>query len=143
MFVHVSTIIEDTDKRILFVREAKQASRNRWNLPGGHLEEREHPSVAAVREVREETQLEATLGDLIGVYNGISRDLHSIRFVYVASSYQGEPVAGDEILQVQWMTVEEILAKTDEELVGPVFLRQILRDWQQGDRYPLRTIVEI
>jgi 8-oxo-dGTP diphosphatase len=143
MFVHVSTIIEDSDGRILFVREAKQSSRNRWNLPGGHMEDREHPSAAAVREVLEETLLDVTLGDLIGVYNGVSRDMHSIRFVYGASSYRGEPVAGDEILEVQWMTVEEILAKADDELVGPVFLRRILSDWQIGRRYPLAAVSEL
>jgi 8-oxo-dGTP diphosphatase len=143
MFVHVSTIIEDSDGRILFVREAKESSRNRWNLPGGHLEDREHPSAAAIREVREETLLDVSLGELLGVYNGVSRDLHSIRFVFTASSFQGVPAPGDEILEVQWMPIEEILAKTDEELVGPVFLRTILRDWQVGKRYPLSAVSEL
>jgi 8-oxo-dGTP diphosphatase len=143
MFVHVSTIIENSHGRILFVREAKQSSRNRWNLPGGHLEDREHPSAAAIREVREETLLDVSLGELLGVYNGISRDLHSIRFVFTASSFQGEPRAGDEILEVQWMPIEEILAKADEELVGPVFLRTILRDWQVGKGYPLSAVSEL
>ena len=143
IFIHVSTIVTDDAKRILFVREAKAASRDRWNLPGGHLEVGEHPKAAAVREVLEETLLDVTLGSLVGVYNGVSRTMHSVRFVFEASSFMGSPGAGDEILEVQWMFPEEILAMRDDELVGPKFLREILSDWQEGKGYSLDVVREV
>ena len=50
-----------------------------------------------MREAREETGLEVTLGGLLGVYSDPARDPrgHTVAIVYVATA-RGEPVAGDD-----------------------------------------------
>ena len=143
ILLHVSTIIADSEDKILFVREEKAIHRGLWNLPGGHVEFGEHPSAAAVREVREETQLSVTLKALTGIYSGIDPGLQSVRFVFEALSIEGIPKAGDEIMQIAWMTAEEILLKSEAELVGPRFLRRIIRDWRSGQLYPLAVLNEM
>ena len=143
ILIHVSTIIADAERRILFVREAKPVHCGLWNLPGGHVEIGEHPTGAAVREVLEETLLEVSLGSLVGVYSGISPSIQSIRFVFEAASYVGLPRAGDEILEVKWMSSEEVLEMSDSELVGSKILRVILSDWQAGLSYPLAALSEL
>ncbi len=143
ILIHVSTIIADEQGRVLFVREAKQVNRGKWNFPGGHVEIGEHLTAAAIREVLEETTLEVTLARIVGINSGVDPAIHSIRFTFAAASYQGTASAGDDILEVQWVAPEEMVAKPDSELVGPVFLRAILRDWMAGKGYPLETISEV
>jgi 8-oxo-dGTP diphosphatase len=126
MLVHVSTIIRNSENKILFVREAKEIHRGKWNLPGGRLEENEHVRSAAIREVKEETILDVVLTDSVLVIDGISPKIHSLRFVFFAESYSGTAEAGDEILELRWMSHEELLALPDDELVGAPFLRAII-----------------
>ncbi|KPI15524.1 NUDIX hydrolase [Actinobacteria bacterium OV450] len=57
-----AVIVRDEQGRVLIVNPVYK---ERWNLPGGHLEEGELPSAAARREVREEIGLDLEIGDLL------------------------------------------------------------------------------
>lgn len=63
--VGCSAIVTDEHGRVLL---SHRTDHDLWNLPGGGLEPDEAPWEAAVREVREETTLEAVVERLSGVY---------------------------------------------------------------------------
>ena len=80
------------DERILLTRLARRISADeQWHLPGGGLDHGEDPRDALVREIREETGLDAEVGDTARVYSahlpsmwrqGRRWDYHALRIVY-------------------------------------------------------------
>lgn len=91
-----------------------------WTLPGGGIEPGEHPTDAVIREVKEETGLDATVGKLLAVDSRImTREdvpegqdprLHTIRIIYRATVTDGDLVnevdgSSDE---ARWVPISEI-----------------------------------
>lgn len=82
------------DEQILLTRLASRISADeKWHLPGGGVDHGENPRDALVREIREETGLEAEVGDTARVYSahlpsmwrqGRRWDYQALRIVYDA-----------------------------------------------------------
>lgn len=65
----ISTIFLDYDKHLLLLRRGhKEDQSNTWGVPGGKAEEGEAPLETVLRELREETQINLTPGEV--VYHG-------------------------------------------------------------------------
>jgi ADP-ribose pyrophosphatase YjhB (NUDIX family) len=87
------------DGRLLLVHW-NEGGRHGWTLPGGGIDPGEDPSDAAVREVREETGLDAVLDELLGIDSAVlpaearlvpdRGPLHALRIVYRAHVTGGE-----------------------------------------------------
>jgi 8-oxo-dGTP diphosphatase len=107
--------------RVLLTRNSILGPRpGTWTLPGGGVDHGESPTGAVVREVREETGLEPTLGALLGVHDehftgtaphGREEDFHGIHLVFAATVTEGEP----EVLEtagttdaVAWVPLAEV-----------------------------------
>lgn len=59
-----------------------------WALPGGFVDYGESCEQAAVREMKEETNLDVTLSGILGVYSDPERDprFHTMSVVYLAEA---------------------------------------------------------
>lgn len=91
-----------------------------WTLPGGGLESGEDPRDAVVREVLEETGLEAKVGKLLGVDSrvmvreevpeGSDPELHTIRIVYRGTVKDGplRNEIGGSSDEARWVPIREI-----------------------------------
>jgi ADP-ribose pyrophosphatase YjhB (NUDIX family) len=134
--LHASAAVTDAGDRLLLVQEAKPDCRGKWNLPGGHVDHGESIADAAKRETREETGLSVKINGLIGIY---SRPI-SARFVFRTDSVNGEASAGDEILDLRWAPIEQVLQMDDDQLVSPQILKRIVRDVEKGCLFPLDLI---
>ncbi|HVZ81682.1 MAG TPA: NUDIX domain-containing protein [bacterium] len=69
----VNAFVFDGRKRVLL---AKRTDNGLWCVPGGHVDLGETLAQACVRELREETGLEAQVLRLIGVYSDTAGSLH-------------------------------------------------------------------
>jgi 8-oxo-dGTP diphosphatase len=84
-----------------------------WTLPKGHIEPNETPQQAAIREVREETGLEATIVQLIGETDYSFRAQDNIivhkRVSYFLMEYvrDHETYEKDEVDEIRWVPIDE------------------------------------
>ncbi len=107
--------------QILMVQE--KIDNDRWTLPGGGLDHGEDPRDAVVREVREETGLDAAIGETARVYSahlpGVWRDgrrvdAHALRIVYEGWVPVDAPPphvveVGGSTMAAAWHPVEAVL----------------------------------
>jgi len=80
-----------------------------YALPGGFVEVGETVEKAVLREVKEETGLDAQIVKLLGVYSEPNRDprFHVVSVVFVLDAY-GEPKGGDDAKKAVVFPVEDL-----------------------------------
>lgn len=95
--------------RVLIVERAKAPLAGLWSLPGGSVEPGEAVKEAALRELREETGVEAALDHLVGLFDVIRRDdggelaVHFVIACYAGLWTGGEAVARSDAANVEWV----------------------------------------
>ncbi len=123
----------DEAGRLLFTRRGAEPFLNQWDIPGGFLEEGEHPEAGVVREIREETGLEVAVMRYVGVYMDTygpsAQAEHTLNFYYVCQVTGGAEQAGDDAAALQWFSPEAL-----PEPIAFQNAREALRDWcmQEG-----------
>lgn len=91
-------ITTNQDNEILLLKRGFQPNRGKWSMPGGFVDLGESVEDAAIRETKEEMNLEINLTNLVGVY---SRRTERIVVVVYAARTEGTPTRTEEALEVQ------------------------------------------
>lgn len=102
------------DGKVLLAQRGKEPLRGIWSLPGGSVEAGEEVRQAALRELKEETGIEAALAGVVDVADVIRRDATgAVSFHYAVVCFAGrwtagEAAAGDDAMAVSWAAPGEI-----------------------------------
>jgi ADP-ribose pyrophosphatase YjhB (NUDIX family) len=129
----VGALVVDGEGRLLLVRRARDPYGGTWDVPGGFLNEDEHPLDALRRELREETGLEVEPTDFVGAQldrYGTGPDAPTTPNLYwTARVTGGEPEAGDDAAELRWFPPDGL--PPDDEIGFPN-VRDVLRAWREG-----------
>jgi 8-oxo-dGTP pyrophosphatase MutT (NUDIX family) len=133
------------DDLILLSRLAPSISADElWTLPGGGLDHGEDPRDAVLREVREETGLDATVSETARVYSahlpgawrdGRRVDAHALRIVY--DGWVPRDAPEPHVVEVDGSTVEAAWQPTAGVLDGTVPVAPLVLD-ALADHLPAR-----
>ena len=96
---------------VLLIQRGKPPRQGQWSIPGGRMEWGETVTAAALRELREETGVEAELLGLIEVLDHISEHGHMVLIDFAARWTSGDVVAGDDATDAGFFPLEEACAR--------------------------------
>jgi 8-oxo-dGTP diphosphatase len=106
--------------QVLLIKRGTPPRLGQWSLPGGRIEWGEAVDAAALRELKEETGVEAELTGLLDVVDGVftSRETgettrHYVMIDYAARWTGGEPKAGDDAADARFFTRDEAMAAVE------------------------------
>jgi 8-oxo-dGTP diphosphatase len=102
----VAGTIFTIEREIVLLKRGVEPAMGKWVFPGGYVDRGESVQEAAVRETREESQMEVRLGPLLNVYS-YPRSPNVI-VVYTGDVVSGELAAGDESVEAGAFAKTEI-----------------------------------
>lgn len=97
------------DDELLLIRRGHGPAAGEWSIPGGRVEHGEPLAAAVLRELAEETGLDAICGPLVGWVERISAEYHYVILDFeVTIMDRREPVAGDDAAEARWVPVSDV-----------------------------------
>lgn len=130
-----SALVLDDDGRIMFSRRAKDPAAGKLDLPGGFVEEGEHPLDCLHRELREEAGIglrdTAFIGIFMDWYRVESRDVSTLNLYWSARIAEGQPEPDDDVVEFCFFAPDEI--PWDE--LGFEHLPDVISAWRSRDEH--------
>jgi ADP-ribose pyrophosphatase YjhB (NUDIX family) len=107
-----TAVCVDEHGRVLLTRRAIEPHLGAWDLPGGFVDEHEHPHDTLRRELREETGLEIEPRDFVGVwmdrYGYESTAETTLNLFWTARVIGGEPRPADDVAAFHWFEPDRL-----------------------------------
>lgn len=139
--LYASMFIVNEKEEVLFVREGKETMRDRWNFPGGHMEEGETPEIAAIREAREETGIVAVPSHLMKVFLG--KHFDSFHFLFLSKTYSGNiHISDPNILEAKWIPIADLKKADPEQYVRSYKIREACHAYETG-KMPEKDVLSV
>lgn len=132
MKVIVGGVIEK-DGKVLLVQEKQEICYGKWNLPAGHLDHNESIMQGAVREIKEETGCDVELTGVATIANRILQDDIFIEIIFATKLLnESIKINLEEILDVKWWDIEDILNNMDDKLRNLNFIKQPIKNIKEN-----------
>jgi 8-oxo-dGTP diphosphatase len=120
-----AAILERDGKIIIAQRKSKDHLAGKWEFPGGKIENGETPEECLARELKEEFDIEVSVGEYLGSsvfhYDHISIELMAYR-----TFWDGGKINSTDHKDYQWVTINQ-LAEYDFAPADKPFVEKLRR----------------
>lgn len=106
--VTAGAVIYNNQNQIVLIRNPKRG----WELPGGHIEEKENIKNALIREIKEETGLDIEISKFCGISQEVSK---SIINTWWTGNVIEELCTSIESIEVDYFEKEEAINQIEKE----------------------------
>ena len=107
-----SAVIVDDDGRVMLSKRAVEPAAGKWDLPGGFIEEGEHPLECLHRELREEAGIGLRDTEFIGAfmdwYDAGQRSVSTLNLYWSARIADGTPKPADDVAELRFFAPGEL-----------------------------------
>ncbi|MBQ2666162.1 NUDIX hydrolase [Methanobrevibacter sp.] len=102
--------IYDDDFNFILIKRKNDPYKDYWALPGGFVEYGESVETAAIREAKEETNIDVELEELVNVYSTPDRDprRHTVTVAYTAKGDLTTKRADSDAKDIGIFNVDEL-----------------------------------
>jgi NAD+ diphosphatase len=107
-----SALVVDDDGRVMLSRRGIDPQAGMWDLPGGFVEEGEHPVDCLHRELREEAGIGLRDTRFIGIfmdrYRYAEREFWTMNAYWSARIADGTPEPADDVVELRFFAPDEL-----------------------------------
>jgi ADP-ribose pyrophosphatase YjhB (NUDIX family) len=126
--VPAAGVVIEKDNKILLVKRKYEPYKGDWSLPAGFMEYDESPEQCAIREIKEELNVDVELDGLFGVYSGKDDPrTHAVLIMYWAKIKGGELKPGDDAEEIEFFAKNEVPPN-----IAFLAHRQIIKEYFEG-----------
>ena len=132
-FVSVAGLVSNDNGEILLIKSPRRG----WEYPGGMVEPGETFQEALIREIKEETGVDAEIIGFIGLCKNVEKDVVNIDFVckYIG----GELTTSNESSDVKWVQREKAL----DMVTFPLTRKRLENMLSENDKFNYRVCAMI
>jgi 8-oxo-dGTP diphosphatase len=106
----VRGIIKNDSGEILIVKRHPKSRTDpeMWELPGGKVEKGEHFADALIREIKEETDLDVSVGDFAEAVQNDYSHKRTVQLMMYLTDIEGDVKISEEHTEFMWASIEKI-----------------------------------
>lgn len=136
--VAVGGVIIDKDNKILLVKRKNPPNKGSWAIPGGKVKFGETLEEAVKREIKEETNLDIKVKDLLAVVEIIKEGFHYIILDFLCEVTGGNLMASSDAEEAKYFRLEEL----EKTYTSPTTV-DMLRRYFNKEKLPLKITEKI
>lgn len=102
----VAGVLAQRDEKILLIQRGNQPKHGFWSFPSGFIDIGDTAAETAIREAKEEANVEVQLDRLLGVYSNAHRTV--VLIIYVGHLVSGVPMGSAEALDARLFNPQSI-----------------------------------
>ena len=106
----VMVLIANDQDQMLWTIRGMEPQKGKWDLPGGFVNPNETIEQAAIREVKEELNLEVEITKLLGnvpdFYGPLGQP--TLNFIFLVKVIGGELKPQDDVAEINWLKVSSL-----------------------------------
>ena len=148
VWLAVGGLVKDDDGKWLVVKKKYSGLKDMWSLPAGFVKENETVDQAILREIKEETGIEAKIVGLMGVRTGVIKgEISDNMLLFLLHTNQTDlTIQEKELSEARFMTEQELLQDDKSSLLiryfienPPTNVMEITKGLNPGDQFQYTT----